>query len=94
MVGGFAYPVLAPCVIAVTDFTGQTLPPGGFFIQQRYEEHCPWHHVGNTTGDSWYRGCSRFVGAGTAANPDAICDPQHILVRAWCDRNYQSIGIF
>ena len=76
------------------DFTGQTVPPGGFFIQQRYDEHCPWHHVGNTTGDSWYRGCSQASGAGSSANPGAICDPQHILIRAWCDRNYQSIGAF
>jgi hypothetical protein len=61
--------------------------PGGGLIDMVYQFHCGYRNTNSSGADAeWRRGCA----ATSSAQP--LCGLDAVLLRAWCSRQYQSLG--
>ncbi|GMH79973.1 hypothetical protein TL16_g08344 [Triparma laevis f. inornata] len=58
-------------------------------VEVEREETCGWRLQSGSTADSFWVGS---CGSGGSVGGGGVCEVQEILIRAWCEKEYQDIG--
>lgn len=61
--------------------------PGGALVDAVFQAHCGYRNVNGSQADNqWNSGCQSTAGG------QPLCGLDAVLIRAWCTRQFQTLG--